>query len=392
MRLRLLGDGARWLGGRRARRAASAAEVDAAGRRSERSADSQRAAGRGSHRRPGRRSWRVPASTPPGTGPRGVIGAGVTGAGAAGAGAVGAGTLGAGAAGVEPAATRPAGPGTTGRHYSPSVPRPGGLAERPASGPAGTARAAVRIAGATPASTARTSPQHAGRAAPVRPASGVAAKAPAATATPWYEAATADRGGPALRHCGSLEAVLHRDWAPGAQLAAEVVTAIRRLAELPQVIKDKLVAGLDAIYVGAGGVPDLDDMGKLKGVPLPSGRATWDACAGAYGNGKIIIGTRPSPTPDVTCHEVGHALDDLDGSGGWWQSDSAAFRDVYKRCQPCMASEFHSQEGEVGRREFFADAFAAIASGQRPALVDMLAGDTRSALDVMLYFNVRYGM
>jgi hypothetical protein len=57
-----------------------------------------------------------------------------------------------------------------------------------------------------------------------------------------------------------------------------------------------------------------------------------------------------------------------------------------------MISEFHNQVSEVGRREFFADAFAAIASGQRPALVDMLGGDTRAALDVMLYFNVRYGL
>ena len=42
--------------------------------------------------------------------------------------------------------------------------------------------------------------------------------------------------------------------------------------------------------------------------------------------------------------------------------------------------------------EFFADAFSAIASRQRPALVDMLSGDTRTALQVMLYFNRRYGI
>jgi hypothetical protein len=57
-----------------------------------------------------------------------------------------------------------------------------------------------------------------------------------------------------------------------------------------------------------------------------------------------------------------------------------------------MVSDFHRQQGVLGRREFFADAFAAIASRQRPALVDMLGGDTRSALNVMLYFNVRYGI
>ncbi len=212
------------------------------------------------------------------------------------------------------------------------------------------------------------------------------------TTKPWYETATDGRLDPALRYCGSLEAVLHRDWAPGDQLTSEVVTAIRRLAELPQLIKDKLAAGLDAIYVGAGGVPDLDDMGRLKGVPLPSGHATWDACAGAYGHGKIVIGSRPSPTPDVTCHEVGHALDDIDGPDGEWQSDSTEFRGLYERCEPRMAGAFAGHAGEAGRREFFADAFAAIASGQRPALLDMLGGDTRAALDVMLYFNVRYGI
>ena len=92
------------------------------------------------------------------------------------------------------------------------------------------------------------------------------------------------------------------------------------------------------------------------------------------------------------CHEVGHALDDIDGSDGCWQSDSADYRALYGRCLPHMASEFHRHGGSLGRREFFADAFAAIASSQRPALVEMLSGDTRTALDVMLYFNVRYGM
>ena len=209
---------------------------------------------------------------------------------------------------------------------------------------------------------------------------------------PWYAAARSGPAAAGLRDCGVLEAVLVREWAADAAPAPESVTAVTRLAELPLLIKEKLAAGLDAIHVGAGGVPDLDDMGALAGVPLPSGNATWDACAGAYGDRKIIVGSRPSPTPDVMCHEVGHALDDLDGDGGNWQSDSAAFRALYARCLPHLASEFHRHASSLGRREFFADAFAAIASSQRPALVEMLSGDTRSALDVMLYFNVRYGM
>ena len=199
--------------------------------------------------------------------------------------------------------------------------------------------------------------------------------------------------GDGRRNCGTLESVLWRQWEADQAPPPEAVLAIDRLAELPQSIKDVLAAGLDGIFVGPGGVPQLDDMTALRGVPLPSGRATWDACAGAYGERKIVVGTRPSPTPDVMCHEIGHALDDLDSPAGTkWQSDSAEFRMLYDQCQPHLASDFHRQRGGLGRKEFFADAFAAIASRQRPALVDMLGGDTRTALNVMLYFNRRYGI
>jgi hypothetical protein len=194
------------------------------------------------------------------------------------------------------------------------------------------------------------------------------------------------------RHCGSIEAILWRQWDTATLPPPEVIEAVERLAELPEQIKEKLTAGLDAIFVGPGGVPELDGMTALRGVRLPSGQASWDACAGAYGERKIVVGSQPSPTPDVMCHEVGHALDDLDSPPGKWQSDSSQFRMLYDQCQPHLASDFHRQPGGLGRKEFFADAFAAIASSQRPALVDMLSGDTRTALRVMLYFNRRYGI
>lgn len=244
----------------------------------------------------------------------------------------------------------------------------------------GSARAAVRVKpGTTPEERASVA------APPPR-------ERPAQARLPWYEVAHARRRAVGRRDCGPLERLLHREWDDATLPPPEVIRAIDRLAELPAAVAQRLAAGLDAIYVGPGGVPDLDDMGRLHRVPLPSGRATWDACAGAYGERKIIIGTRRSATPDVVCHEVGHALDDLDGPPGMWQSDSGEFRSLYSRCLSRLVSDFHRQEGSLGRREFFADAFAAIASGQRPALVDMLGGDTRIALDVMLYFNVRYGI
>jgi len=249
-------------------------------------------------------------------------------------------------------------------------------------------RAAIRLAPDAPGSA-----QAAGVASPAR--SAVAAARESATARngqPWYAAARPGGVDLGLRDCGCLEQVLIREWDADTLPAPETIAAINRLAGLPQLVKEKLAAGLDAIHVGEGGVPDLDHMGDLKSVSLPSGRATWDACAGAYGDRKIIVGSRPSPTPDVMCHEVGHALDDIDGAAETWQSDSADFGAVYERCVPHLASEFHRRDGAFSRREFFADAFAAIASSQRPALVEMLSGDTRSALDVMLYFNVRYGI
>ncbi|MBF8187097.1 hypothetical protein ITP53_15395 [Nonomuraea sp. K274] len=196
-----------------------------------------------------------------------------------------------------------------------------------------------------------------------------------------------------LRHCGKLEPILHRQWdARNGPPSAEVVRAVESLARLPDRLKEQLAAGLEGVYVGPGGVPDLDDMGYLRGAPLPAGRATWDICAGAYGDRKIVVGDRPSPTPDVMMHEVGHAIDDIDAPHGGWVSDSPEFVLLYEKAMPLLASSFHRQGGGLGRKEFFADAFAAIASRQRPALVDMLGGDTRMALNVMLFYNRRYGI
>jgi len=251
----------------------------------------------------------------------------------------------------------------------------------------GQARAAIRPS-PDPAAAADSGPAQAaaGQARPRRPA------AAEVGGLAWYEIAHARRAAEGMADCGPLEHVLRREWPASVVPTAPVVRAVNRLAGLPRVIKEILAAGLDAIHVGEGGVPELDDMGRLRGIPLPSGRATWDACAGAYGQRKIIVGSRPSSAPDVMCHEVGHALDDIDRVDGRWQSDSPRFRQIYERCHAALVSDFHRQPGDLGRREFFADAFAAIASQQRPALVDMLGGNTRVALDVMLYFNIRYGL
>src|SRR5215470_17412759 len=266
---------------------------------------------------------------------------------------------------------RPAGDGPAGPEASPFGSPVGDVLPRrqPKSRPPGTgqgatyppaaARAAVRM---TPGAEAQARPE--ARAAQRRPQAaaetGAAGTGAAGSGLPWYEVAHARRAAEGRRDCGELEDVLCREWAEGTVPPPEAVRAVDRLADLPSQVKAILVRGLDAIFVGPGGVPDLDDMAKLHGVPLPSGRATWDACAGAYGERKIIVGSRRSAAPDVMCHEIGHALDDIDGSGGMWQSDSDEFRRLYDRCLPRLVSYFHRQEGAIGRREFFADAFAAI--------------------------------
>jgi hypothetical protein len=302
-----------------------------------------------------------------------------------------------------------------GRAGGPAAGLASGQAIAPAA-PVGGARARVRKRHADqepPAATVRTPPRAArgGQTAARRQRGGGQGTGPAGTAgqagqartagreqqeaaeaRPWYQLAGGWHRHDGSKHCGSLEPLVHRQWDAAQPAPAEALHAVNRLAELPQKIKDLLAAGVDAIYVGPGGVPELDEMGRLRGVPLPSGRATWDACAGAYGDRKIVVGTRPSPSPDVMCHEVGHAIDDSDAPPGRWQSDSAEFRMLYDQCLPHLVSDFHRQQGALGRREFFADAFAAIASRQRPALVDMLGGSTRVALNVMLFFNRRYGI
>ena len=257
--------------------------------------------------------------------------------------------------------------------------------------PSADLAAATQTRSETLARVATGIPHQAGEAAPPSPRNARSAlrlNLPFVAPRPMERPRTAD----GRRHCGSLEAIVWRQWDAALPPPPEVIEAVDRLAELPEPIKERLAAGLDAIFIGPGGVPELDEMTALRGVRLPSGQATWDACAGAYGERKIVVGSQPSPTPDVMCHEVGHALDDLDSPPGKWQSDSAEFRMLYDQCQPHLASDFHRQPGGLGRKEFFADAFAAIASGQRPALVDMLSGDTRTALRVMLYFNRRYGI
>ena len=65
---------------------------------------------------------------------------------------------------------------------------------------------------------------------------------------------------------------------------------------------------------------------------------------------------------------------------------------LYDQCLPHMVSAFHRQPGAPRPPGVLRGRVRCDASRQRRALVEMLGGDTRAALNVMLYFNVRYGI
>ncbi|MFF5265022.1 hypothetical protein ACFY4C_39570 [Actinomadura viridis] len=167
---------------------------------------------------------------------------------------------------------------------------------------------------------------------------------------------------------------------------------MERLAALPTSLKIELGEKLYGIYVGPGGVPDLDEMGHLRGRPLPSGRGVWDDCGGAYLHRSIILGDRPTPTPDVVMHEVGHALDDIRGAGPALVSDSPVWGAIYEICVPKMVMPVHRSPGPVGRQEFFADAFACLAGRATVDLLDWLTGDRELVLLVEAFFRQKFGL
>src|SRR5271170_3419763 len=117
----------------------------------------------------------------------------------------------------------PGSPGRSGRPAGHALPRRWGIA-----------RAATRAAPRADVASEPAARQSA------RGARGIAAARP-----PWYEIAQSNRTAAGRRHCGHLEPLVHREWAEDVVPPPEVVRAIDRLAELPQLIKSRLAAGLD---------------------------------------------------------------------------------------------------------------------------------------------------
>src|SRR5215469_3095528 len=95
-------------------------------------------------------------------------------------------------------------------------------------------RAAGAHASSAPAAAERASASAVGANRAALSANRSADAAPDWTALPWYERARTNRAAAGHRHCGHLEPIVHRNWAAGEEPPAEIVQAVDRLAELPQ--------------------------------------------------------------------------------------------------------------------------------------------------------------
>jgi hypothetical protein len=195
------------------------------------------------------------------------------------------------------------------------------------------------------------------------------------------------------RWVGPLEEILHRQWPPDVIPPQQILTAIDRIAALPSHVAGRLLEGVEGIYVGIGMVPDLDDMQDLRGQPIHPDRphgATWDLIPGAYRRtgyrkGVIVIGSAGKPlTIDLFLHEVGHALDDLDGG----MSDSADFLALHYGCSEVLVDDRYIHS----RAEAFAEFFALASLRAWDVLEDLLGGATSRAYGVRSWYGRNYDL
>lgn len=188
------------------------------------------------------------------------------------------------------------------------------------------------------------------------------------------------------RHAGPLlEPVIWRQWPSARTASAANVEAIERLAELPDRAKARLVQAVARIYVGPGGVPDLDYLQHLRGngEGRPPG-TTWDQVAGVcWPELEIIaIGDIPSRSACVSLHEVGHGLAHADAL-----TEQRDFQAMFAYCRSALTDPLYEQL--IG--EFAAESFARSFMPDKRPLVSWLGGNESRALAVRAYWMRRYG-
>jgi hypothetical protein len=185
------------------------------------------------------------------------------------------------------------------------------------------------------------------------------------------------------RHCGVLERVLRRQWPDAMIPPPELIAAVDELAALPVHIATRLAEELDEIWLGPGTVPDLDGLGALRGQSTqPGGTVLWDQIPGLCTGRLIAIGTGDHVSASLVLHEVGHALDLLDGmsSGAEWQT-------IMQMCRPSITHPRY-----LDALEWWAESYALCASRQVGRLVRTLSGRESLGELVWAYYRRHYGV
>lgn len=185
------------------------------------------------------------------------------------------------------------------------------------------------------------------------------------------------------RHCGILEQVIRRQWRPDTIPPAELVAAVDFLATLPGFLASRLADWLDGIWLGDATVPGLDDLGHMAGQPLREGSATtWDVVPGALVGRTMVIGTGEHLSVSLAGHEVGHAVEQMDG-----MADDEEWQTIMKMCRDHLFSDKFADP-----REWWAESWAAVATRQFGALQRMLSGRRDLFMVVAMYHARHYGL
>lgn len=176
-----------------------------------------------------------------------------------------------------------------------------------------------------------------------------------------------------------------RAWDAGTFPPTECLLAVMTLAAVPKALARCLADHLSGgIVVGVGSVPDLPGFERLRKQPLPLQQDSWERSAGVYDPAArgIGVGSVPSPSVSVCGHELGHAVDDLDGrpsQGEWW-------RVLHTLRAGRLAEPYQADTAEL-----FAESFACVLTRRAARLIRLL-GDEAAAEQVYRWMAGRYGL